>query len=38
MASVLADLVLVLHLGFVLFALGGGLLALRWPRAVWFHL
>ncbi len=38
MASVLADLVLVLHLGFILFALGGGLLALRWPRAVWFHL
>lgn len=35
---VLADLVVVLHLGFVLFAVLGGLLALRWPRAAWIHL
>jgi hypothetical protein len=35
---VLADLVVVLHLGFVLFVALGGLLALRWPRAAWFHL
>ena len=34
----LADLVVVLHLGFVLFVILGGLLALRWPRAAWFHL
>jgi hypothetical protein len=34
----LADLVVVLHLGFVLFVVFGGLLALRWPRAAWFHL
>lgn len=34
----LADLVVVLHLGFVLFVVLGGLLALRWPRAAWFHL
>ena len=33
----LADLVVVLHCGFVLFVVLGGLLALRWPRAAWFH-
>ncbi len=38
MAAVLADLVVVLHLGFILFAIGGGFLALRWPRAAWFHI
>ena len=32
-----ADLVLVVHFGFVLFVLLGGLLALRWPRAAWVH-
>ncbi|HEX2645090.1 MAG TPA: DUF2784 domain-containing protein [Thermoanaerobaculia bacterium] len=34
----LADLVVLLHTGFVLFVVLGGLLALRWPRAVWLHL
>jgi hypothetical protein len=34
----LADLVLVLHLAFVVFALFGGLLALRYPKIVWLHL
>ena len=34
----LADAVVVLHFGFVLFVVLGGLLALRWPRAAWFHL
>jgi hypothetical protein len=38
MTGFLADLVLVLHLSFILFAVGGGLLALRWPRASWFHI
>lgn len=32
-----ADLVLVVHLTFVLFVVLGGLLALRWPRAAWVH-
>jgi hypothetical protein len=36
--GVLADVVVVLHFGFVLFVIFGGLLALRWRRAVWFHL
>ena len=35
---VLADLVLVAHLGFILFVITGGLLALRWRRAMWLHL
>lgn len=33
----LADLVLVLHLAFVLFVIFGGLFALRWPRVAWLH-
>ena len=33
----LADLVLVVHLAFVLFVVLGGLLALRWPRLAWVH-
>ncbi|HEY9422909.1 MAG TPA: DUF2784 domain-containing protein [Thermoanaerobaculia bacterium] len=35
---ILADLVVVLHFGFVLFVVFGGLLAFRWPRVAWFHL
>lgn len=33
-----ADLVLVFHLAFVAFVVFGGLLVLRWPRVMWFHL
>lgn len=36
--SVLADAVLVFHLGFILFVGGGGLFVLRWPKVVWIHL
>jgi hypothetical protein len=35
---ILADAVLILHLGFVLFALFGGLLVLHWRRTIWLHL
>jgi len=35
---VLADLVLVIHLAFVLFVVLGGLLVPRWPRLAWLHL
>jgi len=35
--SLLADLVLAVHLGFVVFVVLGGLLTLRWPRAAWIH-
>ncbi len=34
----LADLVLALHFGFIIFVGVGGLLALRWRRAPWLHL
>lgn len=34
----LADVVLVLHLAFVVFVVLGGLLVLRWPRLAWVHL
>ena len=37
-AGALADLVLVLHLTFILYAITGGLLALRFRRAAWLHL
>lgn len=36
--ALLADAILVLHLGFVLFVVLGGLFALRWRRAPWLHL
>jgi len=35
--SLLADLVLAVHLGFVVFVVLGGLLALRRPWAAWVH-
>jgi hypothetical protein len=39
MASrILADLLLALHLVFIVFAVCGSFLALRWPRVVWLHL
>jgi len=34
----LADLLVVLHLLFILFVVLGGLLVLRWPRLAWVHL
>ena len=33
-----ADLVLIVHLSFVVFVLFGGLLTLKWRRAAWWHL
>jgi hypothetical protein len=36
--SVLADLVLILHLAFIFFIVLGGILVARWPRMVWAHL
>lgn len=34
----LADVILVLHLGFVLFVVLGGVLLVRWPRLAFVHL
>ena len=36
--NVAADAVVVLHFGFVVFVLFGGLLVLRWPALAWAHL
>lgn len=33
-----ADLIVILHFGFVLFVLVGGLLLVKWPRLAWLHL
>ena len=35
---ILADAVLALHLAFIVFAMLGGFLVLRWPRIAWVHL
>ena len=34
----LADLILLIHLSFVIFVLIGGLLVIRWHRLAWLHL
>jgi hypothetical protein len=34
----LADLVMILHLAFVIFVVCGGLLLLRWRHVIWLHL
>jgi len=36
--ALLADLVASLHLGFVVFVVFGGLLALKWRTVMWWHL
>ena len=33
-----ADVIVLLHVGFVLFVTLGGLLVLKWPRLAWLHL
>ena len=38
LSRALADLVLAVHLGFILFVALGGLLLVRWPRLVYVHL
>jgi hypothetical protein len=35
---ILADATVVLHLLFVAFVIGGGVLVLRWPKLAWVHL
>ena len=37
MYGFLANLVMLTHLAFVLFVIGGGLLVLKWPRMAWLH-
>jgi len=33
----MADLIVLVHFGFVIFVVLGALLALRWPRVAWAH-
>ncbi len=33
-----ADIVALIHFAFILFVVGGGFLAVRWPKILWFHL
>lgn len=35
--ALLADIVLVVHLAFILYVVFGGLLVWRWPRSAWLH-
>jgi hypothetical protein len=35
--GVLADAVVLVHFGFIVFASLGGLLVVRWPRTAWLH-
>jgi len=35
---ILADLLVILHLGFIVFVVLGGFLVLRWPRVMWIHI
>jgi hypothetical protein len=35
---ILADLIVAIHFGFILFVVLGGLPALKWPRLAWLHL
>ncbi len=34
----LADLVVLIHFGFILFVVVGGALVIRWPKLAWVHL
>ncbi len=36
--DLLANIVVLLHFGFIIFAVLGALLLVRWPRLVWLHL
>ena len=38
LASLAADVVVVIHVAFIAFVVAGGLLVLRWPRLAWVHL
>ena len=38
MSGILAELLVLIHFGFILFVVLGGLLLLRWPWVAWIHL
>ncbi len=36
--SVLISVIALIHFGFVVFVIAGGVLAFRWPKPIWWHL
>lgn len=38
MFALLVDILLVVHAGFIVFVVLGGLLLFRWPQLIWLHL
>jgi hypothetical protein len=36
--AILADAIVVLHMLFILFVVGGGFLALKWPKLIYLHI
>lgn len=38
LASLAADIVVLVHFAFIVFVVAGGLFVMRWPRAAWIHL
>jgi hypothetical protein len=36
--SITADIVALLHFAFILFVIGGGLIAVKWPKVIWLHI
>ena len=38
MEKVMADIIVILHLFYILFVVLGGLLALKWKKTVWLHI
>ena len=36
--TIAADFIVLLHFGFILFVVFGGLLVLKWKKLVWFHI
>ena len=38
MYLILADIIVVIHFVFIIFALFGGLLVFKWPKMIWPHL
>ncbi|MGR9037173.1 MAG: DUF2784 domain-containing protein [Gammaproteobacteria bacterium] len=37
-ASILADLIVLVHFGFILFVIFGGFLVFKWRKLIWLHL
>jgi hypothetical protein len=36
--KILADIIVIIHLAFIVFVLVGGFLILKWPRIIWIHI